>query len=82
MLPIQFKDGQGAADFQLDGSESFDLVGLETGIVPQQDVTLVVHRGDGSSLEIPVKLRLDTPIEIEYFQAGGILPYVLRQLLA
>ncbi len=81
VLPIQFKDGQGAADFNLDGSESFDLVGLENGITPQQDVTLVIKRADGSSQNVSVKLRLDTPIEIEYFQAGGILPYVLKQLL-
>jgi len=81
VLPIQFKDGQGAADFKLDGSESFDLVGLENGITPQQDVTLVIKRADGSSQNVSVKLRLDTPIEIEYFQAGGILPYVLGQLL-
>jgi aconitate hydratase len=81
VLPIQFKDGQGAADFKLDGSESFDLVGLENGITPQQDVTLVIKRADGSSQNVSVKLRLDTPIEIEYFQAGGILPFVLAQLL-
>jgi aconitate hydratase len=81
VLPIQFKDGQGAADFKLDGSESFDLVGLENGITPQQDVTLVIKRADGSSQNVAVKLRLDTPIEIEYFQAGGILPFVLAQLL-
>ncbi len=81
VLPLQFKAGQGAADLNLDGSENYDLVGLENGITPQQDVTLVVRRADGSSQEVAVKLRLDTPIEIEYFQAGGILPYVLKQLL-
>jgi len=81
VLPIQFKDGQGAADFKLDGSERFDIVGLENGITPQQDVTLVIKRADGASQNVSVKLRLDTPIEIEYFQAGGILPYVLGQLL-
>ena len=81
VLPIQSKDGQGAADFKLDGSESFDIVGLENGITPQQDVTLVIKRADGSSQNVSVKLRLDTPIEIEYFQAGGILPFVLAQLL-
>ncbi|OYY96003.1 MAG: aconitate hydratase 1 [Hydrogenophilales bacterium 28-61-23] len=81
VLPIQFKDGQGPADFKLDGSESFDIVGLENGIAPQQDVTLVIIRADGSTQNVSVKLRLDTPIEIEYFQAGGILPFVLAQLL-
>jgi aconitate hydratase len=82
VLPIQFKDGQSAADFKLDGSESFDIVGLENGITPQQDVTLVIHRKEGGDERVTVKLRLDTPIEIEYFQAGGILPFVLQQLLA
>ena len=56
VLPIQFKDGQGAADFKLDGSETFDLVGLENGITPQQDVTLVIKRADGASQEVSVKL--------------------------
>ena len=82
VLPIQFKDGTDAASLGLKGDENFDLVGLENGITPQQDLTLVIKRGDGSSQNVPVKLRLDTPIEIEYFQAGGILPYVLKQLLA
>ncbi len=82
VLPLQFKDGTGAADLGLKGDEAFDLVGLENGITPQQDLTLVIKRADGSSQNVPVKLRLDTPIEIEYYQAGGILPYVLNQLLA
>ncbi|MBI5329985.1 MAG: aconitate hydratase AcnA [Betaproteobacteria bacterium] len=80
VLPIQFKDGQGAGDLGLDGTESFDLVGLENGITPQQDLTLVIKHGDGSTQNVPVKLRLDTPIEIEYFQAGGILPFVFNQI--
>jgi aconitate hydratase len=82
VLPLQFKDGQGAADLHLAGNESFDLVGLENGITPQQDLTLVISRTDGTRQNVAVKLRLDTPIEIEYFQSGGILPYVLDQLLA
>ncbi len=81
VLPIQFKDGEGVADLGLTGAESFDLLGLEQGITPQQEVTLVIRREDGSSRNVSARLRLDTPIEIEYFQAGGILPYVLRQLL-
>ncbi len=82
VLPLQFKDGAGVADLGLDGSETFDLLGLENGITAQQDVTLVVRRSDGSSRELPVKLRLDTPIEVEYFHSGGILPYVLDRLLS
>jgi aconitate hydratase len=81
VLPIQFKDGADAASLGLKGDERFDLLGLENGIAPQQDVTLVIRRADGSSQNVAVKLRLDTPIEIEYFQAGGILPFVLGQLL-
>ncbi|MEW5894086.1 MAG: aconitate hydratase AcnA [Pseudomonadota bacterium] len=82
VLPLQFKDGLDAKALNLTGAETFDLKGLENGITPQQDVSLVIHRADGSRQEVPLKLRLDTPIEIEYYQAGGILPYVLNQLLA
>ncbi len=82
VLPIQFKEGVDAKSLGLDGSESFDLLGLENGITPQQDLTLVIRRKDGSSQNVDLRLRLDTPIEIDYFQAGGILPYVLDQLLA
>jgi aconitate hydratase len=56
--------------------------GIESAIKPQQDCTLVIHRADGSTREVPVRLRIDTPIEVDYYQHGGILPYVLRQLLA
>jgi len=82
VLPLQFKEGQDAQSLGLDGSESYDFVGMENGPQPQQDVTLVIRRKDGSTQEVGVKLRLDTPIEIEYFQNGGILPFVLKQLLA
>jgi aconitate hydratase len=82
VLPLQFKDGVDAASLGLKGDESFDLLGLENGITPQQDVTLVVKRADGSTQNVPLKLRLDTPIEVEYYHAGGILPFVLDQLLA
>ncbi|MGH9754795.1 MAG: aconitate hydratase [Blastocatellia bacterium] len=82
VLPLQFKEGVGAQSLNLDGSETFDVVGLDGGIRPQQDVTLIIHRANGAKEEIPVKLRIDTPIEIDYYQHGGILPYVLRQLIA
>jgi aconitate hydratase A / 2-methylisocitrate dehydratase len=82
VLPCQFKEGVNAASLGLDGTEVFDLVGLENGVRPSQDVTLVIHRADGSTEQVPVILRIDTPIEIDYYQHGGILPYVLRQLLA
>jgi aconitate hydratase len=82
VLPLQFKEGVGAQSLNLDGSETFDVVGLDGGIRPQQDVTLVIRRANGSREEVPVKLRIDTPIEIDYYRHGGILPYVLRQLIA
>ena len=82
VLPCQFKDGTNAATLGLDGTEIFDVIGLENGVHPRQDLTLVVHRASGETEEVPVILRIDTPIEIDYYQHGGILPYVLRQLLA
>ena len=82
VLPCQFKEGVNAASLQLDGRETFDVLGLEKGVKPRQDVTLVVHRENGETQEVPVTLRIDTPIEIEYYRHGGILLFVLRQLLA
>ncbi len=82
VLPLQFKGQDSAVSLGLTGAETFDVEGLENGIVPQQDVTLVIHRPDGSKQSIPVLLRIDTPIEVDYYQHGGILPFVLRQLIA
>jgi aconitate hydratase len=82
VLPCQFKDDVNAASLDLDGTETLDLLGLENGVRTLQDVTLVVHRANGAKEGIPVTLRIDTPIELDYYQHGGILPYVLRQLLA
>jgi aconitate hydratase len=81
VLPCQFKDGIDAVSLKLDGSETFDLEGIESGITPQQDVTLAIHRANGSSERVAVKLRIDTPIEVEYYNKGGILPFVLEQLV-
>jgi aconitate hydratase len=81
VLPCQFKEGVNARSLGLDGTETFDVVGLEKGIVPRSDVTLVIHRANGQSQEVPVTLRIDTPIEVDYYLHGGILPYVLRQLI-
>ncbi len=81
VLPCQFMDGTSANTLELDGSEVFDLLGLRDGIRPQQDVMLVVHRASGKTERVPVRLRIDTPIEIDYYHHGGILPFVLRQLI-
>lgn len=82
VLPLQFKDGVNAASLGLNGDEVFDIKGLDGTVTPRQDVTLVIHRGGGEHEEVALTLRIDTPIEIDYYQHGGILPYVLRQLLA
>lgn len=80
VLPCQFKDGETAQSLEIDGSEMFDLLGLES-MTPRCDLTLVIHRKNGETQEVVVGSRIDTPIEIEYFKHGGILQYVLRQLV-
>jgi len=81
VLPCQFKDGVNAQTLGLEGTEKFDMVGLEDGLRPQMDVTLRIQRASGETEEVPLTLRIDTPIEVDYYLNGGILPYVLRQLL-
>jgi aconitate hydratase len=82
VLPLQFKEGTTAQTLKLDGAETYDIVGLDANIKPQQDLTLKITRQDGSVDNVSVRCRIDTPIEIDYYQHGGILPYVLRQLVA
>jgi aconitate hydratase len=82
VLPLQFPDGVTAQTLGLTGSEVFDVLGLSDDIAPRQDVTLRITRKDGSVVDQTVKLRIDTPIEVDYFRHGGILPFVLRQLLS
>jgi aconitate hydratase len=82
VLPLQFKEGTTAQTLNLDGSETYDVVGLGSELKPQQDLALRVTRKDGSIQEVPVICRIDTPIEIDYYRHGGILPFVLRQLVA
>ena len=82
VLPLQFKEGTTAQTLKLDGSESYDIVGLDANIKPQQDLTLKITRKDGTVENVAVRCRIDTPIEIDYYQHGGILPFVLRQLVA
>ena len=81
VLALQFKEGTTAQSLQLSGTETFDLVGFEN-VKPQQDVTLKIYRADGTSQDVPLTLRIDTPIEVEYYRHGGILPFVLRQLVS
>ncbi len=82
VLPLQFKEGTTAASLQLDGQETYDVVGLSPDIKPQQDLVLHITRKNGEVLDVPLRCRIDTPIEIDYYQHGGILPYVLRQIVA
>jgi aconitate hydratase len=82
VLPLVFKPGTNRKTLGLDGSETVDVVGLAGGIRPRMDVTLRIHRASGESLEVPVLCRVDTLDEVDYLLHGGILHYVLRQLLA
>ena len=82
VLPLQFPDGVNAKTLKLDGSELFSIGDLSKGIEPRQQVELEIHRKDGKTEKVPLILRIDTPIEIDYYRHRGILPFVLRQLLA
>ncbi len=83
VLPCQFKGNDSVQSLKIDGTETFDLIGVAGGNVkPLQDLTLVIHRKDGSKQNVTVMLRVDSPIEVEYLKHGGILPYVLRELMA
>jgi aconitate hydratase len=80
VLPVQFVDGMGAQELSLDGSETYDIVGIGDAVQPGQRATLSIHGSKGTR-DVPVLLRIDTPVEVEYYKHGGILPYVLRDLL-
>ena len=82
VLPLQFKGSDSVQSLGLTGDETFDVEGLTDNFKPQQDLTLVIHRKDGKDQRIQVLLRIDTPIEVDYYKHGGILPFVLRSLLA
>ena len=82
VLPLQFLEGVSAKTLNLDGTETYDITGLSDSIQPRQDVTLHITRKNGTKVEQTVKLRIDTPIEVDYYRHGGILPFVLRQLIA
>jgi aconitate hydratase len=82
VLPLQFHEGTNAQTLNLDGSEIFAVTGLLDSIEPGKTVTLEIERKNGQRDSVPVRLRIDTPIEIDYYRHGGILQFVLRQLLA
>jgi aconitate hydratase len=80
VLPLQFSGGDSWQSLGIRGDEAFDIL-LAADIEPQQAATLVIH-SDGIARKVPLVLRIDTPIEVDYYKHGGILPFVLRQLLA
>ena len=82
VLPLQFEEGTNAQTLALDGTETFDVAGIEGTLRPRQKATLRIHRSGGTTDEVPVIVRIDTPIEVDYYEHGGILPFVLRQLMA
>ena len=81
VLPLEFKAGQNAASLKLTGTESFDLVGVAAGLKPRSDVRIVARRDEGGAVEFVATARIDTPEELVAFRHGGILPYVVRQLV-
>jgi aconitate hydratase len=81
VLPCQLPDGVSAETLRLDGTETFDLTGLHGALRPRMPARLTIHRADGRRDDVEVVVRIDTPIEVDYYENGGILPYVLRQLL-
>ena len=81
VLPLQFKTGESWETLGLTGDETID-VKLAADIKPLSDALLLITRADGSQREVAVTLRIDTAIEVDYYKHGGILPFVLRQLLA
>jgi aconitate hydratase len=81
VLPLQFCEGVNAQSLQLDGSETYSVDGLSNNVKPQQKVTLEIRRKDGSIEKVPLILRIDTAIEVDYYRHGGILPFVLREIL-
>jgi aconitate hydratase len=82
VLPLVFPEGIDRKTLKLDGSETFDIVGVEKDIKPRMKLPLTIHRKDGSSQTVELICRIDTLDEVEYYKHGGILPYVLRGMLA
>jgi aconitate hydratase len=81
VLPCCFPEGASAATLGLDGSEIYSLPGLNDDVRPRQMLALEITRTNGDKLSVPVTVRIDTPIEVDYYRHGGILPYVLRQII-
>ncbi|MFQ5466954.1 MAG: aconitate hydratase, partial [Kiloniellaceae bacterium] len=81
VLPLQFTGGQTRKSLELTGEETFDIAGIAEGLRPRAELSCRVHRADGTSQEITLLCRIDTADELAYYRNGGILHYVLRNLL-
>jgi aconitate hydratase len=81
ILPLQFKDGQTRKSLNLTGAELFDIAGVAGGIRPRMDIACRIHRPDGKTETVSLLCRIDTADEVEYYRHGGILHYVLRNLM-
>ena len=79
VLPLTFKEGQDAQTIGLDGTESFDIP-IDDDVKALQELTITAHKLDGTTLDFIVDVRLDTPVEVDYYRNGGILHTVLRNL--
>jgi aconitate hydratase len=82
VLPLVFKDGTDRKTLKLDGTETYDVLGLKGGVKPRMELTFRIHRANGSTDDVPVICRIDTLDEVEYYKSGGILQYVLANLKA
>jgi aconitate hydratase len=81
VLPLQFTGGTTRLDLKLDGTETFDILGIANGLKPRMEMVLTITRADGSHQDVPLLCRIDTLDELEYFKNGGILQYVLRSMV-
>ena len=81
ILPLQFPPGMDRKALKLDGTETFDVTGIEGDIAPRMTVTLTIHRADGKAETLDLICRIDTLDEVEYYRNGGILQYVLRNMM-
>jgi aconitate hydratase len=81
LLPLLFPEGVTRKSLGIDGTETFDLIGIEEDITPGMELPLTIHRADGTTETVPLKCRIDTLDEVDYYRHGGILQYVLRSLL-
>ncbi len=81
VLPLEFPEGYDAESLELDGTQKYSLIGLDENLKPRDTVMLVVDEGEGITRSIPLTVRIDTPVEVQYYRHGGILPYVLRNLI-